>query len=50
MELETQIVNILTNLEYCEKTKQQAVISDLDTLNIIHEALLYYLEEVLIHE
>lgn len=45
--IETQIVNILIDLEYCEKKQRKAIIEDTDTLNIIHEALIYYLEELL---
>lgn len=42
-----QIVNILMGLEECEKKQRKAIIEDIDTLNIIHEALVYYLEELL---
>lgn len=42
-----RIVNILTGLEECEKKQLEAVIKDADTLNIIHKALIYYLEEIL---
>ena len=42
-----QIINILIGLEECEKKQRKAVIEDIDTLNIIHEALVYYLEELL---
>lgn len=42
-----QIINILIGLEECEKKQRKAIIEDIDTLNIIHEALVYYLEEIL---
>ena len=42
-----QIVNILIGLEECEKKQRKAIIEDIDTLNIIHEALVYYLEGLL---
>ena len=42
-----QIINILIGLEECEKKQRKAIIEDIDTLNIIHEALVYYLEELL---
>jgi hypothetical protein len=42
-----QIINILAGLEECEKKQRKAVIEDIDTLNVIHEALVYYLEDLL---
>jgi len=44
------IVGILTALEQCEKSNQYNVTLDNVTLNIIHDALLYYLEAGIMHE
>ena len=44
------IVGILTALEQCEKSNQYNVTLDNVTLNIIHDALLYYLEAGIMYE
>ena len=44
------IVSILTALEQCEKSNQYNVTLDNVTLNIIHDALLYYLEVGIMYE
>ena len=44
------IVGILTALEQCEKNNQYNVTLDNVTLNIIHDALLYYLEAGIMYE
>jgi hypothetical protein len=44
------IVGILTALEQCEKNNQYNITLDNVTLNIIHDALLYYLEAGIMYE
>lgn len=44
------IVGILAALEQCEQNNQYNVTLDNVTLNIIHDALLYYLEAGIMHE
>jgi hypothetical protein len=42
--LENRILNMLIALEECEVKQRKAIIEDLDTLHIIQDALIYYLE------
>lgn len=43
----TMIVGLLTELELCEKNNESAIIQDKAILDLIHEALIYYLEDML---
>lgn len=44
--IENRIVNMLIALEECEVKQRKAIIEDLDTLHIIQDALIYYLEGI----
>ena len=42
--IENRVLNMLIALEECEVKQRKAIIEDLDTLHIIQDALIYYLE------